>query len=95
VTADVLAHGADFQLLGSRIVLDARYTLRAEGGALVIVRNCGPGAALIPVFEASVDGPYAFLNEDVWVSSTPGLGIGSVNIVISRQRCVFAQSAPR
>jgi hypothetical protein len=86
VTAEVLAHGADFQLLGSRIVLDARYTLRGEGGALVLVRNCGPGSALIPVFEASVDGPYAFLNEDVWVSSTPGLGIGSVNIVISRQR---------
>lgn len=86
VTADVLAHGADFQLLGSRIVLDARYTLRGEGGALVLVRNCGPGSALIPTFEASVDGPYAFLNEDVWVSSTPGLGLGSVNIVISRQR---------
>ncbi|MET0287077.1 MAG: DUF3237 family protein [Polyangiales bacterium] len=86
VTADVLAHGADFQLLGSRIVLDARYTLKGDGGALVLVRNCGPGSALIPVFEASVDGPYAFLNEDVWVSSTPGLGIGSVNIVISRQR---------
>jgi hypothetical protein len=29
--------------------------------------------ALVPLFEARADGPYAFLNANTWVSSDPGM----------------------
>ena len=83
VQGSVLAGGADYQLRdGSGFTLDARYTLRTDDGELILVRNCGPASALVPRFETRADGPYAFLNEDAWLSSSPGLSIGAVNITI-------------
>jgi hypothetical protein len=50
--------GADYQLAGgSGTTLDARYTLAPSDGNFIIVRNCGPSNALIPVFEAAADAP--------------------------------------
>ena len=77
----VLPGGADYQLIGSgSTTLDARYVLRSSEGELLIVRNCGPFGALIPLFETKSDGPYAFLNENEFLSSDPGAGSGGVSI---------------
>ncbi len=80
LTGSVLPGGADYQLIGSATTLDARYVLRSNDGELVIVRNCGPFGALIPLFEARADGPLAFLNENDFLSSDPGTGAGGVSI---------------
>jgi hypothetical protein len=79
-TGTVLPGGADYQLVGSPTTLDARYVLRSNEGELAIVRNCGPFGALIPLFEARADGPFAFLNENDFLSSDPGAGSGGVTI---------------
>jgi hypothetical protein len=75
VAGKILVGGGDYQLGG----LDARYTLAPSDGELIIVRNCGPGT-LYPVFEARVAGPYNFLNQNKYVSSSPNVGAGGVSI---------------
>lgn len=37
-----------------------RYTLRTKDGELILVRNCGPLGALVPVFETRTNGLYAW-----------------------------------
>lgn len=81
VVGKILDGGADYQLGG----LDARYTLAPNDGELVIVRNCGSGT-LYPVFEARVAGPYNFLNQNKYVSSSPGIVGGGVNITFYEKR---------
>lgn len=81
VVGKILAGGADYQLSG----LDARYTLAPDDGEFIIVRNCGSGA-LIPVFEARVDGPYVFLNENKYMSSAPGMAGSGVTITFYERR---------
>ena len=78
----MLAGGADYQLIGSEFVLDARYTLHTDDDELIIVRNCGPVGGLVPVFETRADGPYAWLNANTWLSSNPSVSIGAVNLTI-------------
>lgn len=85
-TGKVLAGGADYQLIGSSTKLDARYTLVSNDGEYVIVRNCGPFGALIPLFEARKGGPYAFLNENKYLSSDPGSAGGGVSITFYEKR---------
>ncbi len=80
LTGSVVSAGADYQLLGGAAVLDARYLLALDDGQTVIVRNCGPFGALIPLFEASADGPYSFLNEGEFLSSDPGSSAVGVSI---------------
>ena len=82
VQGSVLSGGADFQIIGAAFQLDARYTVHTDDDELIIVRNCGPVGALVPVFEARADGPYAFLNENRWLSSDPSVGLGVVNLTI-------------
>jgi hypothetical protein len=82
VKGTVLSSGADYQQIGAAFELDARYVIRTDDGVLVLVRNCGPLGALVPVFETRADGPYAWLNEDRWLSSDPGIGAGVVNLTI-------------
>jgi hypothetical protein len=82
----VLPGGADYQLIGSSTKLDARYTLLSSDGEYVVVRNCGPFGALIPQFEARKNGPYAFLNENKYLSSDPGTGGGGVSITFYERK---------
>lgn len=82
VNGQILSGGADYQLNG----LDARYTLAPDDGELIIVRNCGAMGKLIPVFEARKDGPYAFLNENAYISSNPDVGSGGVRITFYEYR---------
>jgi hypothetical protein len=87
IAGKVLAGGADFQLLADGVFgLDARYTLETADGELIIVRNCGPFGALVPVFETRVDGKYARLNETRYLSSDPSGGAGFVNLTIYEER---------
>jgi hypothetical protein len=82
VAGTIIPGGADFQIIGTSFEIDARYTLKAENGELVIIRNCGAVGGLVPVFEANKTGKYAWLNENNWLSSDPGIGIGSVTLTI-------------
>jgi hypothetical protein len=77
VVGTILNGGADYQLSGS---LDAWYTLAPDNGEFILVRNCGAAGGLIPWFEAKVDGEYAFLNTQAYLSSAPGVGGGGVSI---------------
>ncbi|WP_437896876.1 DUF3237 domain-containing protein [Sorangium sp. So ce124] len=76
LSGSVLPGGADYQLIGSTTVLDARYALSSKDGEVIVVRNCGPFGALVPVFETRADGPYAILNTKQYVSSDPGGAAG-------------------
>lgn len=80
LTGSVVNAGADYQLISGNATLDARYLLESNDGEVVIVRNCGPGGALVPLFETRAAGPYAFLNANTYLSSDPGVGNGSVTI---------------
>ena len=81
VAGNILNGGADYQLAASSgTTLDARYTLAPSNGEFIIVRNCGPINKLIPVFEARMDGSFAFLTTGKFLSSAPGGGAGGVSI---------------
>ncbi|MET0340739.1 MAG: DUF3237 family protein [Polyangiales bacterium] len=86
IAGRVLPLGYDMPLFGARIVIDARYAMETDDGELVLVRNCGALGALVPVFEAREAGRYAFVNEDEWLSSDPGIGFGSVSLQIFERR---------
>jgi hypothetical protein len=82
IAGTVFSGGADYQLVGSAFEHHARYTIKTNDGALIIVRNCGPVGALVPVFETDTAGKYAWVNENHWLSSDPGIGAGVVNLTI-------------
>jgi Protein of unknown function (DUF3237) len=82
----VLPGGADYQLVSGSTQLDARYTLAGNDGELVLVRNCGDFGALVPVFEARSAGPYAFLNDNKFLSSDPGSAAGGVSITFYERK---------
>jgi len=87
IVGGVLSGGADFQLIaGGVFELDARYTLKTSDNELIIVRNCGPLGALVPVFEASKTGKYAWINEGDYLSSNPSIAPGAVNLTIYEKR---------
>ncbi|WP_233561048.1 DUF3237 domain-containing protein [Sorangium cellulosum] len=86
LSGSVLPGGADYQLIGASTVLDARYALASKDGEVIVVRNCGPFGALIPVFETRADGPYAILNTKQYVSSDPGGAAGGVSLTFYERR---------
>lgn len=87
VAGKILSGGADYQLAGSSgTTLDARYTLAPSDGSFIIVRNCGPINALVPAFEAAVDGPYKFLNDGKFLSSSPASSSGGVSITFYERK---------
>jgi hypothetical protein len=79
----VLPGGADFQLTppGGSFQLEARYTLRAEDGTLIAVRNCGGASGTAPYFETSIASPYAYLNDGDYFGRI-GISIGAVIISV-------------
>lgn len=86
LSGTVLPGGADYQLLGGSTTLDARYALSSKDGEVILVRNCGPFGALVPVFETRADGPYAILNTKSYVSSDPGGAAGGVSLTFYERR---------
>ncbi|WP_437738209.1 DUF3237 family protein [Sorangium sp. So ce1335] len=86
LSGSVLPGGADYQLIGANTVLDARYALASSDGEVIVVRNCGPFGALVPVFETRADGPYAILNTKSYVSSDPGGAAGGVSLTFYERR---------
>ncbi len=75
LSGSVLPGGADYQLIGSTTVLDARYALSSKDGEVIVVRNCGPFGALIPVFETR-GRPLCDPQHEAVVSSDPGGAAG-------------------
>ena len=78
IHGEVLAGGADYQLQRSdmhRTELEAIYCIRTHDGVSIHVRNwgiiAGEGAQTYfvtqPRFEAPADGPYAWLNDGIYV----------------------------
>ncbi|WP_437724756.1 DUF3237 domain-containing protein [Sorangium sp. So ce861] len=86
LSGSVLPGGADYQLIGSSTILDARYALSSSDGEVIVVRNCGPFGALVPVFETRADGPYAILNTKSYVSSDPGGAAGGVSLTFYERK---------
>jgi hypothetical protein len=80
ITGKVLMGGADYQDLGPPVILVARYLWQTADGEIILVRNAGPLGALVPTFEARVDGPYAYLNRGRYLSADPVVGQGGVSI---------------
>ncbi len=78
VNGKVLMGGADYQALTPPATIDARYLWQTDDGEIIIVRNGGAFGSLVPTFEARVDGPYAYLNDGLYLSSNPGRGEGGV-----------------
>jgi hypothetical protein len=78
ISGKVLMGGADYQILTPPASIDAHYLWETGDGELIIVRNGGGFGALVPTFEARVDGPYAYLNAGRYLSSNPGRGEGGV-----------------
>jgi hypothetical protein len=78
ISGKVLMGGADYQILTPPATIDAHYLWQTDDGEIVIVRNGGAFGALVPTFEARVDGPYAYLNKGSYLSSNPGRGEGGV-----------------
>lgn len=81
ITGKVLAGGADYQNLSGPPAIDARYLWQASDGEIIIVRNTTSAiGGLVPTFETRVDGPYAYLNTGLYLSSNPGMANGGVKI---------------
>lgn len=80
ISGKVLMGGADYQSLAPPATIDARYLWETDDGEIIIVRNGGAFGSLVPTFETRVDGPYAYLNEGLYLSSNPGMGDGGVAI---------------
>jgi hypothetical protein len=79
ISGKVLMGGADYQILmPPPATIDAHYLWETDDGEIVIVRNGGSFGALVPTFEARVDGRYAYLNTGSYLSSNPGRGEGGV-----------------
>lgn len=74
VSGKVLFGGADYQSPTTGPAIDARYLWETTTGEIIIVRNAGPFNLLIPIFETSVDGGFAWLNSGKYMSSPPGGG---------------------
>lgn len=82
ITGKVLAGGADYQNLSGPPAIDARYLWQASDGEVIVVRNTTSTGGLVPIFEARVDGPYAYLNTGLFLSSNPGMANGGVKITM-------------
>ncbi len=83
ITGKVLAGGADYQNLSTPPAIDARYLWQASDGEIIIVRNTTSAAGgLVPSFEARSDGPYAYLNTGLYLSSNPAIANGGVKITM-------------
>jgi len=83
ISGKVLMGGADYQILTPPATIDAHYLWQTDDGEIVIVRNGGGFGALVPTFEARVDGPYAYLNDGSYLSSNPGRGEGGVALTFN------------
>jgi hypothetical protein len=82
ISAKVLPGGADYQNLTPPATIDARYLWQTADGEIIIVRNGGAFGSLVPTFEARTDGPYAWLNAGLYLSSNPGPVPGGVGITM-------------
>ncbi|MDP4183126.1 MAG: DUF3237 domain-containing protein, partial [Bacillota bacterium] len=80
ITAKILSAGADYQNLSNPMTIGARYLWQTNDGEIIIVRNGGQFGNLVPTFEVRADSKYSYLNNNLYLSSNPASGSGSVAI---------------
>jgi len=80
LNARILAAGADYQNLSNPMTIDARYLWQTDDGEIIIVRNGGQFGSLVPTFEVRENSKYSYLNNNLYLSSDPGMGGGGVTI---------------
>jgi hypothetical protein len=80
ITGTILSAGADYQNLSNPMTIDARYLWETNDGELIIVRNGGQFGSLVPTFEVREASRYSYLINNLYLSSDPGVGSGSVTI---------------
>jgi hypothetical protein len=78
ITGKVLFAGADYQNLANPPTIDARYLWQTSDGEVIIVRNGGSFGLLAPSFEVRIGSKYEWLNNGVYLSSNPAMGVGGV-----------------
>ena len=91
---DILPGGADYQLVGSSHTdVEAIYNLRTHDGATIHIRNVGIASDryffTAPRFEAPADGPYAWLNESLFVCRPTAFYPGGLELTVWRVRDPF------
>lgn len=86
INGKVLFGGADYQNFSNPPTIDARYLWQADDGEIIVVRNTGAFGGLVPIFEAKVDGKYAWLNSGKYLSSNPGMGSGGVSLTMYKSK---------
>ncbi len=80
INAKIIPAGADYQNLSNPMTIDARYLWQTDDGEIIIVRNGGQFGSLVPTFEVRADSKYAYLNNQLYLSSDPAMGSGGVTI---------------
>ena len=76
----------DARVLGAKIIesgvtaeaLEAYDDEHCEEISALVLRNRGAFGSLVPTFEARLEGPHAYLNDGLYLSSNPGIGDGGV-----------------
>lgn len=91
---DILPGGADYQLVGSSHTdVEAIYNLRTHDGTTIHIRNVGIASDryffTAPRFEAPADGPYAWLNESLFVCRPTAFYPGGLELTVWRVRDPF------
>ncbi|NLT31998.1 MAG: DUF3237 domain-containing protein [Acidobacteria bacterium] len=86
LTGKILPGGADYQNLAKPPTIDARYLWQTDDGEVIIVRNGGSFGSLVPTFEVRSDSKYAWLNDGMYLSSNPGMGVGGVSLTFYESR---------
>ena len=95
ISGEVVPGGADWSLQKEDDIghVHAKYTLRTDDGALIMIENegyiqwkdFGRAAKTTPRFACDVNGPYAWLNHGVYTGGLqPGETEGSIIITIYR-----------
>lgn len=89
IKGEVLSGGADYQLYDaalSRNQLEAIYCIRTDDGESIKVTNRGIATndyfCASPVFEASFDGKYAWLNDGIYVCKPSGFSPGKISLKV-------------
>lgn len=89
IKGKVLPGGADYQLYDNahgRNNLEAIYSLETDDGEHIMVKNRGIATAdyffTSPIFEASYDGKYAWLNDGIYVCRPSGWGDSLIKLKV-------------
>ena len=89
IKGTVIPGGADYQLYDNthkRNNLEAIYCIQTDDGEYILVRNIGIATDRYfftsPVFEASSDGQYSWLNEGIYICRPSGFSDNTIRLKV-------------